>query len=920
MATLFIDGQAYEIGDGANVLHAALSLRLDLPYFCWHPALGSVGACRLCAVKQFRDADDTRGRLVMACLTPADGARISIADPDARSFRKSVIEWLMANHPHDCPICDEGGECHLQDMTLMTGHSAREHRFPKRTYRNQYLGPLINHEMNRCIQCYRCVRFYNDYAGGDDLQAFASRDRVYFGRHSDGVLESEFSGNLVEICPTGVFTDKTLKQHYTRKWDLQTAPSVCVHCALGCNITPGERYGQLRRVRNRYNDEVNGYFLCDRGRFGYEFVNSERRIRAPLLREEAAAELAPVDLDWALRRVGAILEGSAGVVGVGSPRASLEANFALRALAGPERFFSGMAAGEGRLAGAALQIMRAGPARAPSLADVAQADVVLVLGEDVTNTAPMLALALRQAAGRQPSQVAQAMGIPAWNDAAVREVVQGQRGPLFVATPAATKLDDVATHTYRAAPDDLARLGFAVAHALDPAAPPVAGLPEELRLLSEQIAGALAGAARPLVVGGVSLGSEAALQAAANVAWALCREGRTAGSQDEAQPLLCLVLPECNSLGAALMGGGELDGAVEALRSGAADTLVVLENDLFRRADPATAEALLGAAKHVIAIDHLANGTTARAELVLPAATFAEGDGTLLNNEGRAQRFYQVFVPGGAVQESWRWLRDMLRAAGRGAEAPWETLDAISGALAGALPELAAIAQLAPPAGAKIPRQQHRSSGRTAILANISVHEPKPPDDPDSPLAFSMEGTLVQMPPALITEFWSPGWNSAQALNKFQSEVGGPLEGGAPGLRLIEPGRAGRPAYFAAIPPAFEAKEGALLVVPLHHIFGSEELSVLTPGIAELTPRPYLALNPADAAGLGVAEGDELTIAATGDGPASEAGHAPPRLVARLLSSLPRGVVGAPAGLPGLAGLPAGGRWRIGRTVKERPL
>src|SRR5581483_5420472 len=111
---------------------------------------------------------------------------------------------------------------------------------------------------------------------------------VYFGRHEDGVLESEFSGNLVEVCPTGVFTDKTLKQHYTRKWDLQTAPSICVQCGLGCNTIPGERYGELRRILNRYNSEVNGYFLCDRGRYGYAFVNSDRRIRQPVIRQLSA--------------------------------------------------------------------------------------------------------------------------------------------------------------------------------------------------------------------------------------------------------------------------------------------------------------------------------------------------------------------------------------------------------------------------------------------------------------------------------------------------------------------------------------------------------------------------------------------------------------------------------------------------------
>ncbi len=168
----------------------------------------------------------------------------------------SVIEWMMTNHPHDCPVCDEGGECHLQDMTLMTGHNYRRYRFEKNTYNNQDLGPLINHEMNRCIGCYRCVRYYKDYAGGNDLDVFSSHNHVYLGRHEDGTLESEFSGNLVEVCPTGVFTDKTLKKHFTRRWDYTTAPSVCVHCALGCNINPdghprghGAARGHLRGER-----------------------------------------------------------------------------------------------------------------------------------------------------------------------------------------------------------------------------------------------------------------------------------------------------------------------------------------------------------------------------------------------------------------------------------------------------------------------------------------------------------------------------------------------------------------------------------------------------------------------------------------------------------------------------------------------
>src|SRR5208282_4449637 len=269
MAVIYIDKKPYEVKEGENLLTVCLGLGFDLPYFCWHPALHSVGACRQCAIKQFKDEHDEKGAIVMSCMTPVrDGMYISINDPEARKFRSSVTEWLMTNHPHDCPVCDEGGECHLQDMTVMTGHAYRRFRFKKRTHHSQDLGPFLAHEMNRCIACYRCARFYNDYARGDDFGVFASRNHVFFGRAANGALESAFAGNLVEVCPTGVFTDKTFAAHYTRPWDLRTAPSVCVHCSLGCNTTPAERYGTLRRIRNRYNGKVNGYFLCDRGRYG----------------------------------------------------------------------------------------------------------------------------------------------------------------------------------------------------------------------------------------------------------------------------------------------------------------------------------------------------------------------------------------------------------------------------------------------------------------------------------------------------------------------------------------------------------------------------------------------------------------------------------------------------------------------------
>ena len=150
--TIFIDDVPFQLSTDDNLLAGVLSEKLNLPYFCWHPSMGSVGACRQCAVTQFQDEADQRGRIVMACITPVtDGMRISIKNKAASEFREQVIAAMMTNHPHDCPVCAEGGECHLQDMTVMTGHSVREYQGTKRTFNNQYLGELVGHEMNRCI-------------------------------------------------------------------------------------------------------------------------------------------------------------------------------------------------------------------------------------------------------------------------------------------------------------------------------------------------------------------------------------------------------------------------------------------------------------------------------------------------------------------------------------------------------------------------------------------------------------------------------------------------------------------------------------------------------------------------------------------------------------------------------------------------
>ncbi|EJM12466.1 NADH-quinone oxidoreductase, chain G [Pseudomonas sp. GM18] len=887
MATIHVDGKELEVDGADNLLQACLSLGLDIPYFCWHPALGSVGACRQCAVKQYTDENDKRGRIVMSCMTPAtDGSWISIDDEEAKVFRASVVEWLMTNHPHDCPVCEEGGHCHLQDMTVMTGHNERRYRFTKRTHQNQQLGPFISHEMNRCIACYRCVRFYKDYAGGTDLGVFGAHDNVYFGRVEDGTLESEFSGNLTEVCPTGVFTDKTHSERYNRKWDMQFSPSICHGCSSGCNISPGERYGELRRIENRFNGSVNQYFLCDRGRFGYGYVNRKDRPRQPLL-----ADGAKLSLDEALDKAADLLRGR-NIVGIGSPRASLESNYALRELVGAEHFYSGIEASELERIRLVMQVLKDSPLPIPNMRDIEDHDAIFVLGEDLTQTAARMALALRQSVKGKAEDMADAMRVQPWLDAAVKNIGQHELNPLFIASLAETKLDDIAEECVHAAPDDLARIGFAVAHALDASAPAVEGLDAEALELAKRIADALLAAKRPLIIAGTSLGSKALIEAAANIAKAL--------KLREKNGSISLIVPEANSLGLAMLGGNSVDEALQAVISGGADAIVVLENDLYTRTDKSKVDAALNAAKVVIVADHQKTATSDRAHLVLPAASFAEGDGTLVSQEGRAQRFFQVFDPtyldaSILVHEGWRWLH-ALRSTLLNQPIDWTQLDHVTAAVAASTPQLARIVDAAPSAafrikGLKLAREPLRYSGRTAMRADISVHEPRTSQDNDTAFSFSMEGYSGSVEPRQQVPFaWSPGWNSPQAWNKFQDEVGGHLRAGDPGTRLIE-STGDSLNWFASVPRAFNPAPGTWQVVPFFHLFGSEENSSKAAPVQERIPAAYVSLAKSEADRLGVNDGALLSLNVAGQ---------TLRLPLRINEELGAGLVALPAGIAGI--------------------
>jgi len=395
MPKLIIDNISVTVPDGTSVLEAAHSAGIPVPHFCWHPALGKAGACRVCAVKML---DGPVKGVQMSCMLPAqDGMVVSTTDEEAVAMRRQVIEWLMINHPHDCPVCDEGGECLLQDYTIAGGHGIRRYEGKKRTHNNQYLGPHIEHEMNRCIQCYRCVRFYQEFAGGSDFGVMGSASKVYFGRFADGELESRFSGNLVDVCPTGVFTDKTARFR-GRYWDYEMAPSVCPHCSLGCNSTPVARYRELLKNKARHNSEVNGWFICDKGRFTNKAVNAPDRPRIPTVdgREVTWGEA----LDDLIVRAGEIqrLYGADSIALVGSPRMSLEGNILLQQLVaaiGTETlcYFVGKEEQERSIAA----VSGVAEVNSASQNDLREPDCVAIVNADLLEEGPMLALAVRQA-------------------------------------------------------------------------------------------------------------------------------------------------------------------------------------------------------------------------------------------------------------------------------------------------------------------------------------------------------------------------------------------------------------------------------------------------------------------------------------------------------------------------------------------
>ncbi len=334
MVNLTIDGKKVTVEEGTTILKAAERLGIEIPTFCWHDKLEPVGACRMCLVEV-----EKTPKLQIACATVvSEGMVVKTNTPAVIKARKGVLEFLLINHPLDCPTCDKGGECDLQNFVFKYGSDKsrfveEKRRFvgdPKTKFDDLTIGREIIRNMNRCILCRKCVRFIKEIAGEADLGTFRRGAKSEIGVLPDIPVDNPYSGNVVEICPVGALSSKSFR-YKTRVWQTQKTSSICPHCADGCNITLWTKDDRLFRISSRRNDSVDEGFLCDKGRFGFEFANDSKRLKSPSVKKNG--ELAPCDWDEALSLVAdklkAVMEkfGKDSIAGIGSSRLTNEDNY-----------------------------------------------------------------------------------------------------------------------------------------------------------------------------------------------------------------------------------------------------------------------------------------------------------------------------------------------------------------------------------------------------------------------------------------------------------------------------------------------------------------------------------------------------------------------------------------------------------------
>jgi len=657
LVTVTVDGRELQVAKGTLLWEACKANGIEIPIFCYHTKLGPVGACRTCMVEQIGGPP----KPITACSTPVvDGMQIRTRSPIVEKAQRGIFEFLLANHPLDCPICDRAGECPLQDQTFDFGPGTSRYIEPKRHHVKPIaLGPTIALDRERCVLCWRCVRFCAEIAEDRSIVLLDRGDHTVVGTFEGEPYVSQFSGNVVELCPVGALTSRKQRFNF-RPWELQNRPSVCPHCPMGCNINVSVRKNdEVIRFLSRDNPEIDNSWLCDRGRFNFEFINDAQRLKSPLLRQPDGSFLEvswAQALDFIAQRLRPIIEheemGPETIGGIASARLTNEDLFVfkrfMRDVLGSDRIdhFPRSLAGPDPAGRAAQQRL---DARVASFPDLLQARTILLLGADPSRRMPVLELRIREAVNKHGASVA-------------------------VLSPADIALSSKAT--WRGSYDG-ATFASTVRELISSLSAGQHDSIDESGSLAS-----LLGAGPTVIVyddafDGIA-DKSGALEAVADLADAVAAAGSIG---------VLPMLDECNSMGARDLGlfpaGASFTPSLaDALGrgEGGVRALFALGVDLAH-AVPGAIGALQ--ALDLLVVTGLMMTDTARlAHVVLPTASFAEKTGTFTNAERRVQLVQPAVPRPGIARPEWEILVDLSQAFDRPLDyaLPEEIWDAIGSA------------------------------------------------------------------------------------------------------------------------------------------------------------------------------------------------------------------------------------------------
>ncbi len=646
MVEIELDGKKVQVPPGSMVMHAAEKVGTYIPHFCYHKKLSIAASCRMCLVDV-----EKAPKAMPACATPVTmGMVVRTQSDKAVKAQKSVMEFLLINHPLDCPICDQGGECQLQDIAVGYGGSESRYEEEKRVVAPKDVGPLVSmQEMSRCIQCTRCVRFGQEIAGVMELGMSHRGEHAEIETFVGQSVDSELSGNMIDICPVGALTSKPFRYN-ARSWELGRRKSVSPHDSAGANLIVQVKNNQVMRVVPFENEDVNECWIADRDRFSYEALNGAERLTQPMLKQ--GGQWKEVDWQTALEYVANGLKGikaEQGAQAIGllaSPHSTVEE----LALAGALVRGLGSSNIDSRLRAADFgNAAQDGEARWLGLPIAALSDLqrVLVVGSNLRKDHPLFAQRIRQAARKGAQVSALVETEPDW------------------AMPVANQLLADATCWTQA----LAGIAAAVAEFKSVAAPVAAQADDAARAIAASLLG---GDRKAVLLGNAAAHHAQAASLLALAQWIAQETGASFGYLTEA----------ANTVGAqlvrALPGQGGLD-AGQMLAGGVKAALLL---NVEPGADTAVDGQALAKAGMVVTLSPFKTNLDI-SDVLLPIAPFSETSGSFVNAEGRLQSFHAVVKPLGETRPAWKVLRVLGNLLGLGGFAQESSQDVLAQVLPG---------------------------------------------------------------------------------------------------------------------------------------------------------------------------------------------------------------------------------------------